>query len=354
MLTSHYSEMKLIAREEPGIVNAGMEWDAVNMVPSYRLVMGRPGRSNAFSVAAKLGMDEEILEDARNSLDKEMVRMEDIIDELEAASLQARQEQKQALEERRHWKTLKEEYENRLSALNAEKAGIIKMAKREALSIIRRAKLEFERSLKEIREKSKTRPSKLPETVSKVRRRLEEAANEYSIEDEEIQHAGEPLKEGYVSIGKVVAVNGFKEPGIVVEPPDSKGLVLLRIGNVLMRSPVSHIYKARNRSQVVETASQFKGATIDKDISPRLDVRGMTTEDMLATLDKYLDDAFLANLPSVTIIHGKGSGTLRKAVSSFLDSDKDRIKDHRPGKLNEGGMGVTIATLRTGPDFQGT
>ena len=194
VLTSHYSEMKLIAREEPGIVNAGMEWDAVNMVPSYRLVMGRPGRSNAFSVAAKLGMDEEILEDARNSLDKEMVRMEDIIDELEAASLQARQEQKQALEERRHWKTLKEEYENRLSALNAEKAGIIKMAKREALSIIRRAKLEFERSLKEIREKSKTRPSKLPETVSKVRRRLEEAANEYSIEDEEIQHAGEPLK----------------------------------------------------------------------------------------------------------------------------------------------------------------
>ena len=152
----------------------------------------------------------------------------------------------------------------------------------------------------------------------------------------------------------MVAVNGFKEPGIVVEPPDSKGLVLLRIGNVLMRSPVSHIYKARNRSQVVETASQFKGATIDKDISPRLDVRGMTTEDMLATLDKYLDDAFLANLPSVTIIHGKGSGTLRKAVSSFLDSDKDRIKDHRPGKLNEGGMGVTIATLRTGPDFQGT
>lgn len=354
VVTSHYSEMKLLAQKTPGMVNASVEWDAVRMVPTFKLVVGRPGRSNAFLVARRLGLPHDVLDEARGNMQEDLVRLEDIIGEMEKAAQEAREEAERARRERLKAEELRKEYESRIANLEASRKEIISAAKREAQSIVARAKVEFETALKEIREKERISPD-FSDTVFKIRERLRRAREEFlepTIPDE-----GRPLEKSEIVPGKIVEVLGFQEPGVVIESPGSGDEVLVRLGAVTLRTGIDQLRepvrtgRAAKESRIGGIGESRRDSSLPiekaKSISHEIDLRGMTREEAFQALDKYLDDAFLAALPEVRIIHGKGSGALRRAVMEYLETQKKYVTAYRLGEPSEGGTGVTIARLKS-------
>jgi len=350
LVTSHYSEMKLFAQQTVGVKNASMEWDAVNMVPTYRLVVGRPGRSNAFLVAERLGLDKDILAEARRNMQEELVRLEDIIHEMEVSSQKARKEAENAANERRLYEKLREEYERKLLSLHRERKDVIRKAKQEAQSIIARARVEFEKALRTIKENEKKRrhSKEFSESVYRIRERLKKAREALST-DLQDEDPGKPLRKEDAVPGKTVRVLGFNEEGIIVESPGSDNQVLVQIGSIRLRTGLSNLRDLRKRGNQ-ENSSSEKASQVflekAKTVPCEIDLRGMTKDEAFVALDKYLDDAFLAALPQVRIIHGKGTGMLRKAVQEFLSSQKEYVAGYRLGESSEGGAGVTIANLK--------
>lgn len=351
VITSHFSELKIAAQEAPGMVNASVEWDAVNLVPTYRLVIGRPGRSNAFLVARRLGLDEAIIEDARSSMHEELLHLEDIISEMEVQSQRSREEAELAARDRRVTESLRKEYEGKMASLELGRREILNEAKREAAGIISRARVELEKAVKEFREQDRRDRASYTETVARMRESLRTAQGE--IEPEEAaQVEGPPPTLEQAVPGAPVWVECLAGRGTIVEGPDSGGAVLVRVGALSLRSPLKELRmlrEPRSPSPGDRPAGPVRdqGIAVQKarDVSYELDLRGMTREEAFAATDKYLDDAFLASLSQVRIIHGKGTGALRKAITDYLRQDP-RVEDFRLGETGEGGSGVTVAKLR--------
>lgn len=348
VITSHYSELKIMAQKVSGMTNASMEWDSVNMVPTFRLVVGRPGRSNAFLVARRLGLDEDVLARARESMHEDVVKLEDVIAEMEVASQEAKQKALEAARESAFYERLRAEYESKLVSLETRQKGIINDAKREAQSIISRARIEFERALRDLKDERRKSSGELNNAAAKIRRRLFKTQGELSAETEE-QPQGTPLKIEDIKPGMPVRVFGFTEPGTILELSDS-GDVLVRIGALKVWTETDKLSKVSQVSKQPKTytaGSRIRDLTGEKarSISSGIDLRGMTREEAFGALDKYLDDAFLASLPQITIIHGKGTGALRNAVEEYLQSMGKYIASYRLGEPSEGGTGVTVAKL---------
>lgn len=353
VITSHFSELKIAAQENPGMINASVEWDAVNLVPTYRLVIGRPGRSNAFLVARRLGLDEDIIEDARSSMHEELLHLEDIISEMEVQSQRSREEAETAARDRRVTEALRKEFEEKTAALEVSRKEILNEAKREAAGIISRARIELEKAVREFREQDRRDRASYSETVTRMRESLRAAQGE--IEPEEASRVdGPPPTADQVVPGATVWVESLAGRGTVVEEPDSGGSVLVRVGALSLRSPLKELRLLKGPGEGGAEAKRVAGAPRDqgiavqkaKEVSVEVDLRGMMSDEAIATVDKYLDDALLASLSQVRIIHGKGTGALRKAVTDYLRADP-RIQDFRLGETGEGGSGVTVAKLRT-------
>lgn len=353
VITSHFSELKIAAQETPGMRNASVEWDAVNMVPTYRLVIGRPGRSNAFLVARRLGMPEDILEEARANINERLLHLDDIIQDMEKSAQISREAARQADIEREKAARLRAEWEEKVSSLDASRKEILNQARREAAAMINRARLELEEAIKEFREREKRAKSDYADAVKRARERLNKARDEFGPEEEEGMPEGSPLTRADAVPGTEVAVRGFKEPGIVLGAVDEGGTVPVRVGALTMRvrlDELRHIRRegksdARRKAGTGESRAPM---SLEKarEVSYEIDLRGMTGEEAVAALDKYLDDALLAGLSQVRIIHGKGTGALRKAVSDFLRMDP-RVAEWRLGETGEGGSGVTVAKIKT-------
>lgn len=350
LITSHFSELKLAAQMTEGMQNASMEWDAVHMAPTYRLLVGRPGRSNAFVVAAKLGMDKEILDEARASMDEELVRMEDVIADLEVASQEAREQALIAKRDRELAEALRKEYEKKLEELEKSRREAINAAKHEAALIVNRARVEFEKAVKEFREKERQGQRVSQSDIAAIRGRLNEARDQFVPEEPAILK-GRPLEKEDLETGRAVTVAGFGEPGIILSGLSPDGTVQVRIGSLTLRAPLSDLTTApeeperavgKERSQKTEVSLSVEKA---KNVSYELDLRGMTSDEALPAIDKYLDDAVLAGLSEVRIIHGKGTGALRRAVTEYLSSHR-LVSSHRLGETGEGGSGVTVARLQ--------
>jgi DNA mismatch repair protein MutS2 len=352
VITSHYGELKIMAQKSSGMQNASVEWDAVQLKPTYRLVVGVPGRSNAFLVAARLGLQPEILEEARKNMDEEVVRLDDILRQLEESSQQARIEAETANRERVRVQALRQELENKVKSLEQSRSKVLKDARAEAESMVQRARVELEKLVREIRQEAKKGQAIKGNTVAAMRDRLSEMREELSPENEVgfKENVGSSLSIQDIEVGHEVLVEGLSERGIVVESPDESGLVMVRVGSFTMRVDVSRLREAetvKKERRSLRNLEDKQKISMEKarSISSELDLRGMTKEEVYATLDKYLDDVLLASLGQIRIIHGKGTGVLRKAVSDYL-ADHPAIAEHRLGTIAEGGDGVTVAKIR--------
>jgi len=344
VVTSHFSQMKVLAQDMEGVENASVEWDAVNMVPTYRLTVGKPGRSNAFLVAKRLGIPEEVLEAARSRIPKELVRLDQAVEEMEEASQRARLETRRAEEERNRYARAREQYEEEIRQLEARRKEIVSEARKEAENILSRARVEFEKALREVKAIEREDRGK---TVWRIRERLKEARRELLPELAEPQGERRAVPPEEALPGKIVHVAGFSEPGTIVEPPDDDGEVLVQIGPLRLRVDQGDLYFREDGEgdparEPVKTSLSMEKA---KEVSAQVDLRGMTREEAYMTLEKYLDDAFLAGLGEVRIIHGKGTGALRKMVEEYLRGDAAKIAGFRLGAPSEGGAGVTVAKL---------
>lgn len=347
VITSHFGELKIAAQQNPGMENASVEWDAVNLRPTYRLVVGRPGRSNAFLVAQKLGLPEEVLSDARSTMSEEVLHLEDVIQAMEESSQRSAEAAEAAERDRLEAASLREQLEQKAAELETTRKELLNQAKREASQIVSKAKMELEKVVKEFRGIDRKDRVSYSDSVAKMRDSLRSVRDEVQPE-EEIDTGGLPLTVDGALPGTPVAVAGFPGRATIVDAPDSGGMVLVRIGAVSLRTPLSDIRALKPTSPAAEPKAERKesvGLAKAKEVSLEVDLRGMMGDEAIDVVDKYLDDALLASLSQVRIIHGKGTGALRKIISDYLRKDP-RVVDSRLGESGEGGSGVTVAKLQ--------
>jgi DNA mismatch repair protein MutS2 len=349
VVTSHFTEFKLAAESNPGMQNASVEWDSVNLKPTYRLITGRPGRSNAFLVAERLGLDSEILEEAKGNLGQDILQLEDIIADLEESSQKAREEALLAARERQLAESLRKQYESKLETQEKQRRDLLNEAKQEARSIVSRARLEFEKAVKEFREKQRLTGKELTSQIGEIRERFRSASHDLGPETV-APLEGEPLRPEDAVPGTTVYVTGFRDAATVVEAPGpGEPSVLVRIGSLSLRAPMEDLrIPTKTLPNKTEPRPESSRIAMEKaqSVSGELDLRGMTSDEALLVLDKYLDDAILAGLSQVRVIHGKGTGALRRAVSLYL-KDHRYVAESRLGEASQGGSGVTIARLRS-------
>ena len=352
--TTHYSELKAYVHSRPGMQNASVEFDPITLAPTYRLIMGLPGRSNALEIAARLGLPEEVLERARGRLNRQDVRVDDLIRNLEETRRQAEAELERARSLRQENERLQAQLRAAQEELAARRQGMLEKAREEARRVVAAARREADAILEELRRQQ--REGGL-EQARLVRRRLERYREE--LEESATPApatAGAPLAKDAIVPGTPVFLASLQQVGTVTEPPDADGQVSVQVGSLRVRVPWGELrapaggegpgHREVPSRQGAATRPVGFGLVAEKraHISPELHLRGMTVEEATGALDKYLDDAVLAGLSTVRIVHGKGTGTLRRVIHELLRSDP-RVKGWRLAEPQAGGHGVTVVEL---------
>lgn len=352
--TTHYSELKLYALTTEGVENASCEFDVESLRPTYRLLIGIPGKSNAFSISKKLGLPEYLIEDAKVYLEKENVKMEDILVDLEQSKRMAEIESERAKAFRLEAERLKEEIQLERKKIDKAKKKVIERAEIKAKEILKQSEEEADQVLKEVRAAARKVQVAIDERMlhetkqamntklESQRKRLNKASGNTS------QKA---LKT--VRLGEEVMVTSLMQKGIVTKLADKNGLVEVRMGIMPMKVKLADLQLVQEEQPTKQSQTKTKqkksGNTYHlsktKTISMEVDVRGLMVEEAWPIVDKYLDDAYLSNLGQVTIIHGKGTGALRNAIMQRLKKHP-HVKMQRPGTFGEGDMGVTIVTIK--------
>lgn len=343
--TTHYSELKGYALKTTGVENASVEFDVESLRPTYRLLIGIPGKSNAFEISRRLGLPDYIISEAKESISKDTLQFEDLITSLQEKSIKAENDAREAEYLKNQAARIKEQYEEKLYTFQKTKENALANTQREARQILREAKEEADEIMKNIRElermgySSETRKL-LEDERKKLKNRLENL-EEASAKRERAE--GEELKA--VKEGEEVFLPSLNQKVIVLSKPDSKGDVQVQAG--IMKISVN-IKELRASKQGKEEKRKIKSRDVNlnlKSISSSIDLRGMDAEEAYFVVDKYLDDAYLGGLGEVTIIHGKGTGVLRQKINDMLKRHP-HIKSYRLGEYGEGGTGVTVAVLK--------
>lgn len=343
--TTHYSELKKFAYSNHRVENASVEFDPVTLGPTYRLLIGRPGRSNAFEIAARLGLERSLVDRAREFMSSDRVKAEELMANLESTRHQAdrdREEASRLLEEarRRHDHYLKLEED-----LAEKRDAILSKAREDAGTLVRSSRREAEELIRELREKLSSSNTRDREAgIREARERLSAMEQKAAtVTRRREPPPGEALTD--VRPGEEVFIPRFNQKGIVLGAPGD-GQVLVQVGIIKITVPLSDLRTAARAASAgggVEVAGIMSSKA--REISTQLDLRGMTSDEALAEMEKYLDDAGLAGLPRVYIVHGKGTGALRAAVQRHLKSHR-RVKSFRFGETGEGGMGCTVVELQ--------
>lgn len=344
--TTHYSELKEFAYTRERVENASVEFDPVTLRPTYRLLLGKPGRSNAFEIARRLGLDEAIVKRAKNFMTKEQVEVAELMHDLEIAKHRAEAERAAAEELRREAGILRDRYRRQEEELESRRQEILEKARNEAREIVRRARLESEEVIKQLRRQLEEETARNREmAIQSAREQLKKMRGRYA-EKEEKKAKGEGRAPKDVKPGMEVFVPRFNQKGIILEYPGDNKEVQVQVGIVKVNLPLSDLRlleKEDNDISRTGVASLVKNKV--REIRSKLDLRGMRAADALDKLDKYLDDAELAGLNKVFIVHGKGTGALRSAIHEQLKTHR-RVKSYRLGEHGEGGLGVTVVELK--------
>ncbi|MCD7832119.1 MAG: endonuclease MutS2 [Firmicutes bacterium] len=351
-ITTHYAEIKAFAINTPGVVNAACEFDVETLKPTYRLIVGAPGKSNAFAISEKLGLQPSIVERANELLSGESKKFEDVIGKLEAARSEMERERDIKRNERIEYERFKKASEDELNRrlLGAEREA--EDARRRASEMIVGARAAsnyvMERMEKLKREQNSENFGKLySETRREVRDFLRESSEKYSPEEKPVKEDMPPHE---FSSGDEVTVIGTGVEGIIIEGPDKSGRVTITSNGISMKTNVSKLkYSPRENTVTDKNGNTHRVAEIQIDRSkgtkPELDIRGMTGDEGISAVDKYLDEAAMSGFSEVRVIHGKGTGALRAALHGYLRGE-GRVKSFRLGTYGEGDAGVTVIELK--------
>jgi len=337
IITTHHGKLKTLAVNNNNIENGSLDFDTDQMKPSYRFRLGVPGLSYAIETARKLGLDDSVTGRAESLIDRSERRLAGIISELSDKLKAADDQLNKAHESRLSYDSLIRLYTEKLETIEKEKKKIKKQALEDAEKKIRETKSEIDDLIK----KAKQSPKKI-EALREARRQSDEKID--SIR-EEIKKFEPPVSRPRAAglIGEKVYLPDMQASGEVIEPADSSGRVKVKVGNVMLVIDLDKLYKD-STSQEQESTSYQRATYYDAAPATELDIRGFTFDEAQPTLEKYLDDAALAGLGQVTIIHGKGTGALKAKVHEYLKNNR-RVKAFRLGYWNEGSYGVTIVEI---------
>lgn len=345
--TTHYSELKLFALSTERVENASCEFDIDSLRPTYKLLIGMPGKSNAFSISRRLGLDELILDRANELLSEEDIKFEDVITDLEQNRAKAQSEKEYAERMRREITVLKSQLENERIKIKENKARILEDARREAKILIMDAKDEANEIIRDLEHMRIHGEKNISEKISKSRERLKNKEESIDSQMQKVQKPRKAHREPPKNLkaGDTVKIISMDQEASIIKPPGKDGMARVEAGIFKMDVHVS------NLALLKEPSAPQKGRTVNmvssktKNVSAQVDVRGQTLDEALMNVDKFLDDSCLAGTGTITIIHGKGTGVLRKGIQDMLKRHK-YVKSYRNGTFGEGEMGVTIVELK--------
>jgi len=343
--TTHYSELKAYAYNRKGIINASMEFDVATLSPTYRLLVGVPGRSNAFAIAERLGLQHSIIEHARGEVSEEDMRVESMIASLEENRLSAESERQSAEALRREVEALRAKQESERVKFEEQKAKLLLKAQEEARVAVAKAKREAEEIIADLRKLAMDEGASVKEhKLIEARRKLDEAAPELHKQARAgNKGAGKPDR---IEAGDEVMVYSLNQKGIVAELHGTDATVQLGILKMKVALDDLEIIKPAASAPVQQPkqAASLKRSR-DENVRMELDLRGENLEEAIIEVDRFLDESYLAGLGQVYIIHGKGTGVLRTGIQQYLRKHS-LVKNYRLGNYGEGGAGVTVAELK--------
>lgn len=347
MATTHYSELKLFAMSTPGVQNASCEFDVATLMPTYRLIIGIPGKSNAFAISKKLGLSDDIIERAKTNIDSNKVDFETLLSDLENSRKEIERDRAEIARFKEEARQLQERAKAKDDELSAKKAQILADAREEAADILEEAKEMADSAIKKYN-KWTTNPHKADaSTMENERKKLRTKMDDYRKMTPEKRksmtshHTAKDFK-----AGDTVHVISMDTTGTVTAPADSKGNIKVQMGILSSLLPASDLViietPKQNNAQVSINNKRGMGKALN--IQPEINVLGMTVAEATSLVDRYLDDAMMAHLHKVRIIHGKGTGALRKGIHDYLRK-QSYVKSFRLGEYGEGEAGVTIVEL---------
>ena len=348
--TTHYAEIKLYALSEEGVENAACEFDVESLRPTYRLLIGVPGKSNAFAIAKKLGLSDAIIEDARGRIGEEDLHFEDLIADLEDTRRLAEREKLEIEQYKEEVERLKARARESTKGIEKGKDKILNRAREEAARILAEAKETADEIIKEIKKKESGGSGSLEaeQLRTKLRKKLEE--NQSALGAQTVKGPSQTISLKNLALGdKVRLLNMHGVVGTVTELPDKSGMFTVSAGILRTKVSAKEVEFIQHKEKEAPVRNQGKTAGLGRakamGISPEINLIGKMTADALPELNKYLDDAFLAKLPQVRIVHGRGTGALRKMVHECAKKNK-HIESFRLGEYGEGSDGVTIVYFK--------
>ena len=355
MATTHYSELKIYALSTPGVENACCEFDVATLRPTYRLLIGIPGKSNAFAISKKLGLPDYIIEDAKNHLESEDETFEDVISRLEENRVTIEKERAEIENYKAEIARLKSGLEKKEERFDERRDKMIRKANEEAQQILREAKETADRTIKNINKlaaSSGIDTKALEAERTKLRDSLKKVEGGLSLK-QETRKPHKAINPKTLKLGDGVRVLSMNLNGTVSSLPDAQGNVFVQMGILRSKVNISDLELLQENSVSgpgLEARRKGSGSSNIKmsksfGISPEINVLGMTVDEAVAQLDKYLDDAYIAHLPQVRIVHGKGTGALRAGIHKHLKRLK-YIKEFHLGGFGEGDAGVTIVVFK--------
>ena len=348
MATTHYSELKVYALSTDFVENASCEFSVETLRPTYRLLIGIPGKSNAFAISSKLGLPDYIIEDAKRHITEDKESFEDLLADLENSRLTIEKERAEIESYKEEIKNLKQRLESKQEKIDQAKARILREANEEAREILQNAKEVADETIRTFQKAGTGASMKdLEKSRQKVRDKISEKNDKLALGNDKPTH--KVLKPNQIKLGDSVKIISMGLKGTVSSLPDKNGKLFVQCG--IIRSQVSlddlvlTEEETINTGKMQRTSSGKLKMSKSYSVSTEINLIGRTVDEALSELDKYLDDAYLAHLPSVRIVHGKGTGALRNAVHNYLRRNKI-VKSYRLGEFGEGDAGVTIAEFK--------
>ena len=351
MATTHYSELKIYALSTNFVENACCEFDVETLRPTYRLLIGIPGKSNAFAISSKLGLSDEIIHAAKEQISKEDESFEDVIADLEQSRVTIEKEQQEIAEYKERIRTLQEQLQKKNEKIDQAKDKILRDANEKARAILQEAKDVADETIRDFNKAGASADIKeLEKKRQKVRDKINEKNGKLALGNTQKKPADQktvdPKK---LKKGDSVKIISMNLKGIVNTLPDARGNLFVQCGIMRMQTNVNDLVLVKEETITAPALQRTNTGKLKMSksfsVSSEINLLGCTVDEAIAKLDKYLDDAYLAHLPSVRVVHGKGTGALRNAVQSHLKRLK-YVKEYRLGEYGEGDAGVTIVTFK--------
>ena len=348
MATTHYSELKIYALSTPGVENACCEFDVESLRPTYRLLIGIPGKSNAFAISGKLGLPGYIIDDAKKRLSEQDVSFEDLLSDLEASRRTIEKEQAEIAAYKKETETLKRQAVQKQEKLEEQRDRIIREANEKANAILREAKEVADETIRNFHKfgKENISAAEMEKERERLRKKIKDTSASASLKTNKPKKTYKPSD---FKLGESVKVLSMNLTGTIGSLPDARGNVTVQMGILRSQVNISDL-------EIIEEVSPYAPKRMNRtakskikmskslSVSPEINLLGKTVDEAVAELDKYLDDALLSHLNSVRVVHGKGTGALRKGIHEYLRRQK-HVKSYRLAEFGEGDAGVTIVEL---------